>query len=1354
MRGSDAGELVSWIIDRVAALTDRPSGSVSSTDRFRDLGITSLPLTSLLDELSVRLGRPVAATLAWSNPTPAGLARALSEDAPAVGPDPDTRAVRGAVRTPGEPLALVGMAGRFPGAPSVAALWELLLAGGDAIGDVPVDRWDGAAWSDARPGVPGRTRNRRGGFIEGIAGFDPLFFGISPAEARQMDPQQRLVLELVWEALEDAGTVPATLRDARVGVFVGAMWNSYSALTAADPRAITPHSATGGDISIISARVAYTLGLRGPAVTVNTACSSSLVALHQARLAIDAGDCDAALVGGVSLMCGPLESVAMSQFGAMAPDGRCKPFDASADGYVRGEGAGVVLVKPLSRALADGDHVYCAIVGSAVNNDGFSNGLTAPSPQAQRDVLLRACANAGVSPSDVRFVETHGTGTALGDPIEAEALGAVYGARRTPHDPLLLGAVKSNLGHLEAAAGMAGLIKTACVLHRRRVPGNLHFHHPNPRIDFDTLGLTVPVRQRPWPTGDQARAWAGVSSFGFGGTNCHVVMSSTDAGRPEGRPGDRQDRNAVGTHGGGRHHRDGRTAPGPVFVFGGQGAQWPGMGADLLHDPTTARALRRCDRAFEGLLDGSLMERLIDSGAPLTDTRWIQAAVFSVQVALSERWIARGVVPSAVVGQSMGEIAAAHVSGALSLRDAARILAHRTRLIQPARGHGGMALVELDTAAVEAAIGEADAGDLGVAVIGSPGRTVISGGDEALDVFTRHMNEKGVGVFRIDVDYASHSSHMTPFLPLLEAAVADVVTGPAHVEFWSTVTGDRLGGVELSAEYWGRNLRETVRFGPTLTRLAAAKHRVFVDVNPHPISVGDIRACAGDEAVILVSLSRHRSADAVWRESAETLETSTLTPPRAERPPVTGPRLLVLSAKEPEALRQAAERMAAYLTGPAKPSLDDVCHTAARHRQHHEHRLAVLGEDGASIAEVLLQASAARRAGGAWAPETAGTLLIGRASTAAPVTLVLPGAGTDLSDAPELYRTHPEFRRAAHLCRDLLVAENGPDPTGWLTTDGNAVSMSAGTGEFVQGFALSGLLRSWGLPVTAITGEGPGAVAAAATAGALTLPDAIRTLLAMQGAPRCLKDTLVGLRPREADLTYLDPRTLTARPGKALNASYWRHAFTSRITDGAMTDLAASRSDGVVLDLRDDSRGPATGPVEETTQWRLRRLIAGLYVRGVDLDWDLLPFPPGRLTTLPSYPWQHTRYWITDAPPRTPDSAEGQEQRLTTYTADEAAAGFLTRLLSHALGFSSQDMPLNRSPRELGATSLTAMQLRNAVSERFGVDVPMSRWLGDENVRSLAADIDECAHTPTGPPAPDRPPEEDGPLDGPKEIAL
>ena len=485
-------DLRRWLIARIATLRGIDPRALDPGERFSHLGLDSLLAARLLADLGEQLGRPLSPVLAFEHPSIDALARHLA-GAPATAP-----AAR-LVEAVDEPVAIVGMACRFPHADDPAGFWRALQDGTDAVTDVPPGRWDPAAYHDPDPAAPGKAVTRRGAFLRDVAGFDASFFGISPREAREIDPQQRLALELAWEALEHAGVPVDALAGTPTGVFLGAMWHDYADLSAGHLAGMSAHRATGQALNMVANRVSYALGLAGPSLVVDTACSSSLVALHLACESLRRRDSALALAGGVNLLLAPATFVAMSKFGGLSPQGRCHAFDARADGFVRGEGGGVVVLKLLSRARADGDRVHCVIRGTAVNNDGFSNGLTAPNPRAQEDVLRDAYRRAGLAPTAVHYVEAHGTGTPLGDPIEARALGAVLGAGRDPAAPLLLGSVKTNLGHLEAAAGIAGVLKAALALAHREVPRSLHFATPSPHIDFTGLHLRVPQTTEPWP---------------------------------------------------------------------------------------------------------------------------------------------------------------------------------------------------------------------------------------------------------------------------------------------------------------------------------------------------------------------------------------------------------------------------------------------------------------------------------------------------------------------------------------------------------------------------------------------------------------------------------------------------------------------------------------------------------------------------------------------------------------------------------------------------------------------------------------------------------------------------------------
>ncbi|MFC5753886.1 type I polyketide synthase [Actinomadura rugatobispora] len=827
-----------------------------------------------------------------------------------------------------EPIAVIGLSARLPGAAGPAELWRLLRTAEHAVTEVPADRWDAGAFYDPDPAAPGKANTRWGGFIDGVAGFDAGFFGVSPREAVAMDPQQRLVLELGWEALEDARLAPDTLTGSRAGVFVGAIWDDYATLLhRRGPAAITRHTMTGLHRGIIANRLSYVLGLTGPSLVVDTGQSSSLVAVHMAAESLRRGESSLALAGGVNLTLAPDSTVGAAKFGGLSPDGRCFVFDARANGFVRGEGGGLVVLKRLSDATADGDEIRCVIRGGAVNNDGGGPGLTAPDVAAQEEVLREAYRRAGVAPGEVQYVELHGTGTRRGDPVEAAALGAVPGAARPSGRPLPVGSVKTNVGHLEGAAGIAGLLKVVLSLWHGELPASLNFESPNPDIPLESLNLRVPTATEPWP--GQGTRLAGVSSFGVGGTNCHVVLSrdvpSEAADEPVRTPMDAvpwvvsgqgaeglraqaarlvsfvQDRPeldpadvglSLATTRAGLSHRaavvgadrdgllaalaslaegdpsaevvesEAATRGRTVFVFPGQGSQWPGMADELLAwSPVFAGLIADCESALAPFVEWKLTEVLRgDPGAPsLERVDVVQPALFAVMVALAGLWRSHGVEPDAVVGHSQGEIAAACVAGALSLEDAARIVALRSRLVgERLAGTGAMMSVALPAGEAAARI-EHWPDRLSVAAVNGPRAVVVSGDPEAVAEFGKTCDGEGVWNRSIAVDYASHSAHVERIGEELIDALGPLSATSGELAFHSTVTGERLDTAALDTGYWLSNLRETVRFDAATRDLVRGGHDVFIEVSPHPVlvsGVNDIAEDAGREVLAVGSLRR------------------------------------------------------------------------------------------------------------------------------------------------------------------------------------------------------------------------------------------------------------------------------------------------------------------------------------------------------------------------------------------------------------------------------------------------------------------------------------------------------------------
>lgn len=909
-QSADAAAIERWLAAALATALRLDAAEIDPCRSFSTYGLDSAQAVSLAGDLETWLGRPVAATVTWEHPTIRSLAEYLAGETKQTA----TPTLRGDAIGTAEPIAVVGIGCRFPGASGADDFWRLLCDGVDAIAEaVPQQRqrlFGGSAWLSSADDATGR-----GGFIADVDQFDADFFRITPQEAAAMDPQQRLLLEVACEALEDAWLPHERMRDRRAGVFVGISGGEYASLQLAAGR-VGAYFGPGSALSIAANRISYTLGLRGPSIAVDTACSSSLVAVHMACRSLRDGDCEVALVGGANLLLRPEVSRSLAAAGALAKDGRCKTFDARADGYVRGEGAGVVVLKPLSTAVADGDRVYAVIRGSGVNNDGASNGLTAPNPRAQEDVLRTAYRDAGVDPAEVDYIEAHGTGTRLGDPIEAHALGAVVGAGRPPQTRCLIGSVKSNIGHLEAGAGIAGLIKVALALSHRAIPASLHFETPNPLIAFDALGLEVQSALKPWPE----RRWpprAGISSFGFGGTNAHVVLeAAAEAGQttqqrsPRGEPVVREhlitlsarsdaalraevqavrdwvrsdapsvadiaytaavrrshhehavafvartgeelaaEAEAFLTNGvvAGPGRRTKRKAPRPkrAFVFSGQGSQWPQMGLQLLKQEAAVREMmERCDALTRRYAGWSLIEEITQprEACRLCDTEVAQPVIFAVQVALGRLWRAWGIEPDAVVGHSLGEIAAACDSGALSLEEAMRIVVLRARLTQQAAGLGRMVAVDLSPGEVAGGLN----GEVAIAVINSPTSVVIAGPVASLEAAVARLEARGVSCRPVpQMNYPSHTPHMEIYGRALEAALGPVETRETVTPMVSTVTGQTISGHALTAAYWGTNLRRPVLFADAVAALRAQGVETFIELGGHPVLLRPIIECYG-----------------------------------------------------------------------------------------------------------------------------------------------------------------------------------------------------------------------------------------------------------------------------------------------------------------------------------------------------------------------------------------------------------------------------------------------------------------------------------------------------------------------------
>ncbi|WP_447002576.1 SDR family NAD(P)-dependent oxidoreductase [Saccharothrix isguenensis] len=1064
--------LLDLVRAHVATVLGHPAPDAIDPDRaFSELGFDSLAAVELRNLLHADTGERLSATLVFDHPTARAVAEHLRSRTTTA---PVPEAPR-AVGVSDEPIAIVAMACRYPGGVrSPEDLWRLVAEGVDATTEFPVNRgWDVDGRYDPEPGVPGRTYTRRGAFLHDAGAFDPDFFGISPAEAAGTDPQQRLLLELSWELFERAGIDPVTLRGSDTGVFTGLMYHDY-------PLA----SAVG---SIVSGRLAYTYGLEGPAISLDTACSSSLVALHLAIRSLRSGECGLALVGGATVMATMDTFVEFSRQRGLSPDGRCRSFDADADGTGWGEGAGLLLVERLSDARRLGHPVLAVVRGSAVNQDGASNGLTAPNGPAQQRVIRASLADAGLTTSDVDLVEAHGTATTLGDPIEVQALLATYGQDRP--EPLWLGSVKSNIGHTQAAAGVAGVIKVVEAIRHRTMPATLHLTRPSPQVDW-SAGAVVPLTEaRPWPGTDRPRRGA-VSSFGISGTNAHVIVEEPPVG----------DRLAL--------------------LFTGQGSQRVGMGRDL-HErhPVFAEAFDSAAAELDAHLDRPLREVVWGTDQAVLDlTQFAQPALFAVEVALFRLVESWGAAPDYLAGHSIGEFAAAHAAGVLTLPDAARLVAARGRLMGALPVGGAMLAVR----AAEADVVDLCGPDLALAAVNGPESVVLAGTAEAVVEAEARLADRKTK--RLPVSHAFHSPLVEPALAEFTAVAQSVSYHQPRIPVVSTVTG-RLAEDLRDPAYWVRQARDTVRFADALRTLAAEGVSRFVELGPDAAL-----AAVGPETV-----GHGAFAAAVDRRDPDALDTARDVL-RVPARPVGRWFPLLVSARSAEGLADQARGLRAAVADH-RPL--DVAFSAATTRVAMRHRAVVVGADRDDLLRGLDAVAATD-------PVREGAL-----------AFLFTGQGAQrLGMGRELHGVFPAFAEAF----DAALSEvdrhvDGPLREVVWGADAELLNRTrfAQPALFALEVALFRLVESWGLRPDFVAGHSVGEFAAAHVAGVWSLAEAAELVAArgrlMQALPG--GGAMIAVAATEADVLPLCTDRVGLAAVNGLNAVVLSGA------QDAITEIAA-----------------------------------------------------------------------------------------------------------------------------------------------------------------------------------------------------
>jgi len=1204
--------LKKWLKQRLSTLLSIDINKIDEQVKFSTYGLNSTHATLLATEISKKYNKKFSPTAFYAYPNLESLVTKITES---------TRTAQSYLNYYSskntrqyEPIAIIGMACRFPQANNPNEFWQLLESGRDAITEIPPERWDIDDYYDSDPTAEGKTNTRYGAFIDGIDAFDPFFFDISPREAQEMSQSQRLMLEIVWEALSNARISTQKVAGSKTGVFIGNVWNDFERTRIRKRAPITQHSAVGQSASIIANRVSYAYGFKGPSIVLDSACSSSLLAVHLACNSIQEGDSELAIAGGINIMIEPDDFVALTKFGGLSPTGRCHTFDELADGYVRGEGMGVVILKKLSEAEKDRDKIYGVIRGSAINNDGYSNGLTAPNLDAQKEVLMKTYSRAGWHPEEVQYIETHGTGTKLGDPIEAEALGKILGRNRSEHQKLILGAVKTNIGHLEGAAGIAGLIKVLLCLQHKEIPQNVGFKAPNPLIPFDDLKLEIPTEKKTWKSHDNlSPRKAGISAFGWGGTNAHIAIEeyvgyeteiftlSADSGEEiyqrlrrikeklidereklnlkdlcaefatmqQNKPKrlafkvnsideldgiiseilDTQDSKKYGD-------LPANYLPRVAFVCAPYGGQYIGMCQNMYQESHVFRTtFEACDFYFKRLANWSLKEKMFS----LTETDIEQVdicvpIIFAVQVSLAEQYKQWGIMPSTVIGHSIGEIAAAYIAGFLTLEDAISVVYHYSSIINASTTETNttMAVVHRDAEVVEKLIKD-DEKYKSIEIAGyNSAKSVNLGGDkEQISSLLKVLHNEGVDVGQIPVHLAAHTSFMQCYEKPIKEKLSNIkpiiskdkstanretktsstsfsrinvqtqgklnniesirkwkAATREEIEMYSTSLNRMVTQVDITSKYWSDSVRKPVQFHNGIEYLVEKKDiSIFIELGSHSVLRKQIKDIVEDRASVYYALDKN-SDD--WLNCQNLLHVLFLKGVNIDwkyfyshyiqhrfhsiENQLAEELLLPISAKTEYSLQKYIERYADYLKemDNSPKSLYDICASAATRTKHFDYRVAFYGKNKTEILKNIQDFQDKNK----WKETYAGKLKGGKK-----IAFVFPGYGAQWKGmGKDLFKKEKVFESVIRECDRVLAKYMDWSLVDFMKDDSKEVEKRFDEPEVTQPFifavqiALSRLWKSWGVYPSSTVGHSLGEIAAAYVSGILSLDDAVRII--------------------------------------------------------------------------------------------------------------------------------------------------------------------------------------------------------------------------------------------------------------------